>query len=79
MVASENYDEYDELFDADDDASYTEEVEAEEGESTNHMENVAELFGDVGDLSEEEENVQKMPPSLPVDQEKRSKQDLEGL
>ncbi|XP_044279335.1 protein MCM10 homolog [Varanus komodoensis] len=47
-------DEYDELFDAEDDESYTEAVETDEGESSDHKENVAELFGDVDDLSGEE-------------------------
>uniref|UniRef100_A0A8D0HII0 Protein MCM10 homolog n=1 Tax=Sphenodon punctatus TaxID=8508 RepID=A0A8D0HII0_SPHPU len=47
-------DEYDELFDTEDDASYTEEVESED-ESNEQREKVAELFGDVADLSEEEE------------------------
>uniref|UniRef100_A0A8D0C088 Protein MCM10 homolog n=1 Tax=Salvator merianae TaxID=96440 RepID=A0A8D0C088_SALMN len=48
-------DEYDELFDAEDGESYTEEVEDTEEEFSSHKENVAELFGDVTDLSEEEE------------------------
>uniref|UniRef100_A0A8D0LAL0 Protein MCM10 homolog n=1 Tax=Sphenodon punctatus TaxID=8508 RepID=A0A8D0LAL0_SPHPU len=43
-----------ELFDTEDDASYTEEVESED-ESNEQREKVAELFGDVADLSEEEE------------------------
>nr|XP_056703047.1 protein MCM10 homolog [Euleptes europaea] len=58
-------DEYDELFDAEDDASYTEELDASTEESGDGKENLAGLFGDVGDLSEDEENetIQEMPQS----------------
>ncbi|XP_010020551.1 PREDICTED: protein MCM10 homolog [Nestor notabilis] len=48
-------DEYDELFDAEDDASYTEEVDAEDSLMDEQKENLAMLFGDVDDLLEEEE------------------------
>ncbi|XP_048358208.1 protein MCM10 homolog isoform X2 [Sphaerodactylus townsendi] len=65
-------DEYDELFDAEDDASYSEELDSGEGESGDCKENVAGLFGDVGDLSEEEEDetAQELPQPL-------SKEDLQ--
>ncbi|XP_051007303.1 protein MCM10 homolog [Acomys russatus] len=49
-------DEFDELFDADGDGeSYTEEADsAEEGKTENQGENLATLFGDVGDLTDDE-------------------------
>lgn len=49
-------DEFDELFDADGDGeSYTEEAEdGEEGKTENHKENLATLFGDVEDLTDDE-------------------------
>ncbi|XP_040611446.1 protein MCM10 homolog [Mesocricetus auratus] len=49
-------DEFDELFDADGDGeSYTEEAEdGEEGKTENHEENLATLFGDVEDLTDDE-------------------------
>ncbi|KFW08074.1 Protein MCM10, partial [Eurypyga helias] len=50
----EEPDEYDELFDAEDDASYTEEVDAEDSMIDEQKENLATLFGDVDDLLEEE-------------------------
>ncbi|XP_077194079.1 protein MCM10 homolog isoform X1 [Paroedura picta] len=70
-------DEYNDLFDADDDASYTEEPDADEGESSGCQENVARLFGDVGDLSEEEEKgtVQDVPQSLPREKTNEDLQD----
>ncbi|XP_042325569.1 protein MCM10 homolog, partial [Sceloporus undulatus] len=55
MGAASEPDDYDKLFDEEDEESYTEEVEDVEGESTGSKEDVAELFGDVGDLSEEEQ------------------------
>ncbi|XP_053110305.1 protein MCM10 homolog isoform X2 [Hemicordylus capensis] len=71
-------DEYDELFDAEADTSYTEEVEADEGEDNDHKENMAELFGDIGDLSEEEETVQKKPHHPAIDEAKeKTGQDLQ--
>ncbi|XP_062991089.1 protein MCM10 homolog [Elgaria multicarinata webbii] len=73
VAASGDPDEYDELFDAEDDESYTEEVGDDERESHDQTENVAELFGDVGDLSEEEEEattVQGTSQPLAVDQAK---------
>ncbi|XP_061438246.1 protein MCM10 homolog [Rhineura floridana] len=82
VAADGEPDEYNELFDAEDDESYTEDVDADEGESSDHKENVAELFGDVGDLSEEEEEekaVQGTPHSLAADQAKeKTNQHLQG-
>lgn len=74
-------DEYDELFDAEDDASYTEEVDAEESEASEQKENASALFGDVDDLTEEEEEtVQEIPCSPALNQEKeKNNQDLQGL
>lgn len=72
-------DEYNELFDAnDDDASYTEELDAGEGESGDPQESVEGLFGDVGDLLEEEEKetLQATPPSLPKE---KTQEDLQGF
>ncbi|XP_067393397.1 protein MCM10 homolog [Emydura macquarii macquarii] len=74
-------DEYDELFDAEDDASYTEEVDAEESEASEQKENVAALFGDVADLAEEEEEeetVEEISSSPALNQEKeKNNQDLQ--
>ncbi|XP_038273857.1 protein MCM10 homolog [Dermochelys coriacea] len=72
-------DEYDELFDAEDDASYTEEVDAEESEANEQKENASALFGDVDDLTEEEEEtVQEIPCSPALNQEKeKNNQDLQ--
>ncbi|CAM4483080.1 protein MCM10 homolog [Caretta caretta] len=72
-------DEYDELFDAEDDASYTEEVDAEESEASEQKENASALFGDVDDLTEEEEEtVQEIPCSPALNQEKeKNNQDLQ--
>ncbi|XP_066490058.1 protein MCM10 homolog [Tiliqua scincoides] len=67
-------DEYDQLFDAEDDTSYTEEVASDEGGSSDHKENVADLFGDVGDLSEddeeEEQTVQEVPQQVSANETK---------
>uniref|UniRef100_A0A8C3TCJ5 Protein MCM10 homolog n=1 Tax=Chelydra serpentina TaxID=8475 RepID=A0A8C3TCJ5_CHESE len=72
-----------ELFDAEDDASYTEEVDVEESEVSEQKENASALFGDVDDLieeEEEEETVQEIPCSPAVNQEKeKNNQDLQGL
>ncbi|KAH1187827.1 protein MCM10 homolog [Mauremys mutica] len=74
-------DEYDELFDAEDDASYTEEVDAEESAASEQKENASALFGDVDDLTEEEEEeetVQEIPCSPALNQEKeKNNQDLQ--
>uniref|UniRef100_A0A8C0J4E9 Protein MCM10 homolog n=1 Tax=Chelonoidis abingdonii TaxID=106734 RepID=A0A8C0J4E9_CHEAB len=71
----------DELFDAEDDASYTEEVDAEESEASEQKENASALFGDVDDLTEEEEEeetVQEIPCSPALNQEKeKNNQDLQ--
>ncbi|KAM3832553.1 protein MCM10 homolog [Vipera latastei] len=79
--AAEHQDEYDLLFEAEDDESYTEELEAEEEGSTGNQENVAEIFGDVTDLLEEEkkeENIQKMShPVAPDRVIEPSKEDLQ--
>ncbi|XP_007442351.1 protein MCM10 homolog, partial [Python bivittatus] len=79
--AAEDQDEYDLLFEAEDDESYTEEVEAEEAGSACNQENVVELFGDVADLSEDEEkkeNVQKVSHPVALDQGKEhSNEDLQ--
>ncbi|XP_058046437.1 protein MCM10 homolog [Ahaetulla prasina] len=79
--AADHQDEYDLLFEAEDDESYTEEVEEEEEGSTASQENVAELFGDVTDLLEEEkkeENVQKTAlPVAPDPVKEPSKEDLQ--
>uniref|UniRef100_A0A8C3TCI4 Protein MCM10 homolog n=1 Tax=Chelydra serpentina TaxID=8475 RepID=A0A8C3TCI4_CHESE len=70
-----------ELFDAEDDASYTEEVDVEESEVSEQKENASALFGDVDDLieeEEEEETVQEIPCSPAVNQEKeKNNQDLQ--
>ncbi|XP_074863402.1 protein MCM10 homolog [Carettochelys insculpta] len=73
-------DEYDELFDAEDDASYTEEVDAEESEASEQKEDAAALFGDVDDLTEEEEEetIQEILCPAALSQEKeKSSQDLQ--
>ncbi|KAJ7329527.1 hypothetical protein JRQ81_015701 [Phrynocephalus forsythii] len=59
-------DEYDKLFEAEDDESYTEEVEDDGGESSDSKENVAELFGDMSDLSEEEGEKEKAEQGAPL-------------
>ncbi|KAL7982788.1 hypothetical protein Chor_010386 [Crotalus horridus] len=74
--AAEHRDDYDLLFEAEDNESYTEELEAEEEGSTGNQENVAEIFGDVTDLLEEEkkeENIQKMSHELRKLQEQMKK------
>ncbi|XP_077791800.1 protein MCM10 homolog isoform X2 [Podarcis muralis] len=70
-------DEYNELFDAEDDESYTEEVEADEGESSSGKENVSELFGDVGDLSEEEEEKTGQETSHSLAEKEKTNQHLQ--
>ncbi|XP_026545454.1 protein MCM10 homolog [Notechis scutatus] len=80
--AAGHQDEYDLLFEAEDDASYIEGVEEEEEErSTASQENVAELFGDVTDLLEEEKkekHVQKTSRPVAPDRVKEpSKEDLQ--
>ncbi|KYO38741.1 protein MCM10 homolog [Alligator mississippiensis] len=74
-------DEYDELFDAEDDTSYTEEVGSEESEANEEKETVAALFGDVDDLIEEEkeeEPAQEIPCCPAPSQEKeKTNQELQ--
>ncbi|XP_038624282.1 protein MCM10 homolog [Tachyglossus aculeatus] len=66
-------DDYDELFDAEDDGeAYVEEEPAEEDK----REDVATLFGDVGDLSEDEEGAED-PTSIPGPAPRKSNQDLQ--
>lgn len=76
-------DEYDELFDAEDDTSYTEEVGSEESEANEEKETVAALFGDVDDLIEEEkeeEPAQEIPCCPAPSQEKeKTNQELQGF
>ncbi|KAH0616432.1 hypothetical protein JD844_027520 [Phrynosoma platyrhinos] len=75
MAATSEPDDYDKLFDEEDEESYTEEVEGDKGESSCSKEDVAELFGDVGDLSEEEQEkdaARGTPLSLAADQAKET-------
>ncbi|XP_028910954.1 protein MCM10 homolog [Ornithorhynchus anatinus] len=74
-------DDYDELFDAEDDGeAYVEEEPVEEEpveeEKENRREDVATLFGDVGDLSEDEEGAEE-PKSLPGPAPQKSNEDLQ--
>lgn len=71
-------DAFDELFDADGSGeSYTEEVEDEETETTKEQkENMAYLFGDVGDLTDEEEAVPPAADGAP--DLRKTNQELQG-
>ncbi|KAM6383603.1 protein MCM10 homolog [Alca torda] len=71
-------DEYDELFDAEDDASYTEEVDAEDNTIDEQKENLATLFGDVDDLLEEEEAEETVPTSAPSQAKEKTNQELQA-
>ncbi|KFQ78211.1 Protein MCM10, partial [Phoenicopterus ruber ruber] len=71
-------DEYDELFDAEDDASYTEEVDAEDSMVDEQKENLATLFGDVDDLLEEEEAEETVPASAPSQAKEKTNQELQA-
>ncbi|KAM9029088.1 protein MCM10 homolog isoform 1-T1 [Ara ararauna] len=72
-------DEYDELFDADDDASYTEEVDAEDSPIDEQKENLAMLFGDVDDLLEEEAAAEEAPStSAPSQAKEKTNQELQA-
>lgn len=72
-------DEYDELFDAEDDASYTEEVDAEDSLIDEQKENLATLFGDVDDLLEEEDAEEILPISAPSQAKGKTNQELQGF
>ncbi|OWK62834.1 Protein MCM10, partial [Lonchura striata] len=72
-------DEYDELFDAEDDASYTEEVDAEDSMIDEQKENLAMLFGDVDDLLEEEEAEKAVPASAPSQAKEKTNEELQGF
>ncbi|XP_063180500.1 protein MCM10 homolog [Chroicocephalus ridibundus] len=71
-------DEYDELFDAEDDASYTEEVDAEDNMIDEQKENLAALFGDVDDLLEEEEAEETIPTSAPSQAKEKTNEELQA-
>nr|XP_009488290.1 PREDICTED: protein MCM10 homolog [Pelecanus crispus] len=71
-------DEYDELFDAEDDASYTEEVDAEDSVIDEQKENLATLFGDVDDLLEEEAAEETVPASAPSQAKEKTNQELQA-
>ncbi|KFQ37482.1 Protein MCM10, partial [Mesitornis unicolor] len=71
-------DEYDELFDAEDDASYTEEVDAEDSIIDEEKENLATLFGDVDDLLEEEEAEETVSTSAPTQAKEKTNEELQA-
>ncbi|XP_074937670.1 protein MCM10 homolog isoform X2 [Phalacrocorax aristotelis] len=71
-------DEYDELFDAEDDASYTEEVNAEDSMIDEQKENLATLFGDVDDLLEEEAAEETVPTSAPSQAKEKTNEELQA-
>ncbi|XP_062435063.1 protein MCM10 homolog [Rhea pennata] len=71
-------DEYDELFDAEDDASYTEEADAEDSVVEEQKENLAALFGDVDDLLEEEEEEEAVATSAPSQAKEKTNQELQA-
>lgn len=72
-------DEYDELFDAEDDVSYTEEVDTEDSMIDEQKENLAALFGDVDDLLEEEEAEETVHTSTPSETKEKTNQELQGF
>uniref|UniRef100_A0A8B9QPN6 Protein MCM10 homolog n=1 Tax=Anas platyrhynchos TaxID=8839 RepID=A0A8B9QPN6_ANAPL len=71
-------DEYDELFDAEDDASYTEEVSAEDSIIDEQKENLAALFGDVNDLLEEEEAEETVSTLAPSQEKEKTNEELQA-
>ncbi|XP_051484872.1 protein MCM10 homolog isoform X2 [Apus apus] len=71
-------DEYDELFDAEDDASYTEEVDTEDSMIDDQKENLAVLFGDVDDLLEEEAAEETVPASATSQTKEKTNQELQA-
>ncbi|GAB5573296.1 protein MCM10 homolog isoform X1 [Prionailurus iriomotensis] len=77
-------DAFDELFDADDDGeSYSEEpADGEVGETEDRKENLATLFGDMGDLTDEEEvptlqSTKNSVPTAPAPSQGKSNQELQ--
>ncbi|XP_068024334.1 protein MCM10 homolog isoform X2 [Melanerpes formicivorus] len=71
-------DEYDELFDAEDDTSYTEEINDEENLIEEQKENLTTLFGDVDDLLEEEEAEETVPTSTSSQAKEKTNQELQA-
>ncbi|KFQ22017.1 Protein MCM10, partial [Merops nubicus] len=71
-------DEYDELFDAEDDESYSEEVDAEDNILDEQKENLATLFGDVDDLLEEEKAEETVPTSALSQAKEKTNQELQA-
>lgn len=76
-------DEFDELFDADGDGeSYTEEADSgEEGKKESQEENLATLFGDVGDLTDDElptSQVENKVLPVPAPSQEKTNQELQG-
>ncbi|XP_039917569.1 protein MCM10 homolog isoform X1 [Hirundo rustica] len=72
-------DEYDELFDAEDDGSYTEEVDAEDSMIDEQKENLDTLFGDVDDLLQEEEAEKAVPASASSQTKEKTNEELQGF
>lgn len=75
--------EFDELFDAaDDDESYTEEADSgEEGKTESQEGNLAALFGDVGDLTDDElptSQVESKVLPVPAPSQEKTNQELQG-
>ncbi|KAK7823895.1 hypothetical protein U0070_020566 [Myodes glareolus] len=75
-------DEFDELFDADGDGeSYTEEPDSgEEGKKENQEENLATLFGDVGDLTDDELSISQVENKVlpvPAPSQEKTNQELQ--
>ncbi|XP_005510362.2 protein MCM10 homolog isoform X1 [Columba livia] len=71
-------DEYDELFDAEDDVSYTEEVDTEDSMIDEQKENLAALFGDVDDLLEEEAAEETVHTSTPSQTKEKTNEELQA-
>ncbi|KFP82760.1 Protein MCM10, partial [Acanthisitta chloris] len=71
-------DEYDELFDAEDDGSYTEGLDDEDSMTDEQKENLAVLFGDVDDLLQEEEAEEVVPMSAPSEAKEKTNQELQA-
>uniref|UniRef100_A0A8C3Y298 Protein MCM10 homolog n=1 Tax=Catharus ustulatus TaxID=91951 RepID=A0A8C3Y298_CATUS len=60
------------------DASYTEEVDAEDSMIDEQKENLATLFGDVDDLLEEEEAEEAVPTSAPSEAKEKTNEELQA-